>query len=135
MQAPASPARARRDLEWLISRAPIIDDARLGHVAWVGSNALSSMRVDLRTVLAELPDAALMGALKERRSGRYVEHLLHALLQHVHRFQLLAHDLQVRDEKRTIGAFDFILHDRRRKKGLHVELAFKQYLLLSLIHI
>lgn len=45
-------------------------------------------------------------------------------------YELLAQNLQIIDQKQTIGELDFLLWDKKENCALHLELAFKFYLLL-----
>lgn len=89
---------------------------------------MSAFRDAHAETIDAIPDALLQPALGQRRSGRYFEALLVALVNADHRLELLAHDLQVRDGQRTIGAFDLLVRSAEANAVAHVELAFKQYL-------
>lgn len=124
----AQSARARRDLDWLLQHAPILNDCQKGSVNWLGPSGISALQPALQSFVDDLPDQALEAALQERRSGRYFEALVVALLRGSQRFEVLAHDLQVREDKRTVGAFDVVLRDLQQDMHIHLELAYKQYL-------
>lgn len=120
--------RARRDLHWLLAHSPIVSGASQANLGWLATAHLKELRSDLEGVIDTLSDQALEAALQERRSGRYFEALVVALLRGSQRFEVLAHDLQVREDKRTVGAFDVVLRDLQQDVHIHLELAFKQYL-------
>lgn len=123
-----SPDRARRDLRWVFEHAPIVRDHWHNTARWIGPAFLGALRDEYASTVDGIPDALLQSALEQRRSGRYFEALLVALITAAPRLELLAHDLQVRDGQRTIGAFDLLLRDLETQAVTHLELAFKQYL-------
>lgn len=60
--------------------------------------------------------------------GSYAETLwLHYLEHHPH-YELIAHNLQVHEQGKTVGEFDFIVFDTLHKTHVHQELAIKFYL-------
>ena len=120
--------RARRDLRWLLNQSPIITGADDASDVWLNETELKHLRDTLEQVIDDLPDAALAPAQAEHRCGRYVEALLVALIESSKEYDLLAHNLQVFEDKRTLGAFDLIVRDRHSSAVTHLELAFKQYL-------
>lgn len=87
------------------------------------------MRSEFTALIDQMPDALLQAATQQTRSGRYFEALLVALIHASPTFELIAHDLQVRQEKRTVGAFDLLIRHAENGGFTHLELAFKQYLL------
>jgi len=120
--------RARRDIRWVLSHAPLVAGAAQGDEPWLGDAELSELRQDLAGEVDAITDAAFAPALSERRSGRYFEALLVALIQVCRRYDLLAENLQVFADKRTLGAFDLIVREAESGCVTHLELAFKQYL-------
>lgn len=60
--------------------------------------------------------------------GSYFEALWAFFFAQHPRYELIARNLQIRDEHRTIGEFDFIVSDRERGQVLQLELAVKFYL-------
>lgn len=65
---------------------------------------------------------------KNHRLGYYYERLWWAWLQHNPRYQVLAHNIPLRDAQRTLGELDFIVLDRKRQHIEHWEVAVKFYL-------
>lgn len=120
--------RARRDLQWVLQHTPILRDHRHDHARWIGSKCLRTLRTAHADAIEAIPDALLQPARGESRSGRYFEALLVALIKADPQLELLAHDLQVQDERRTIGAFDLLVRRPESPAVVHLELAFKQYL-------
>lgn len=129
------PQRARRDLLWCLEHDPLVTDAFDGDVHWLGLQKLQKHASEWKKSLAALSDANLDVALQERRSGRYFEALVAALVRGSNRWELLAHDQQVIETqpagKHTLGAFDLVMRERQTGHCVHLELAFKQYLLRS----
>jgi hypothetical protein len=62
------------------------------------------------------------------RLGKYYEQLWHFFLQQDPETELLAHNLPVQGEHRTLGEFDCIYYCARRDCHVHLELAVKYYL-------
>lgn len=64
-----------------------------------------------------------------RRLGHQAEfvflHLLHASAE----FDVLAHSIQLIEDKRTLGELDFIIQNVKTEEVLHVELTYKFYIL------
>lgn len=65
---------------------------------------------------------------RSTRLGIYFEQLLSFYFEYFPRFTLLAKNLQVNGQQRTLGEFDFIIHDKRDNKVKHIEAAVKFYL-------
>lgn len=65
---------------------------------------------------------------KNHRLGYYYERLWWAWLQHHPRYQVLAHNIPLRDVQRTLGELDFIVLDRQQQCIEHWEIAVKFYL-------
>jgi hypothetical protein len=62
------------------------------------------------------------------RLGVYFEKLWLFVLENYPRIELLAHNLPVTNNSRTLGEFDFIYYCRNRKRPIHLEIAVKFYL-------
>lgn len=62
------------------------------------------------------------------RLGLYFEALWHFFLQQDPRTELIAHNLPVIDQGRTLGEFDCLYYCRQRRRHVHLELAVKLYL-------
>lgn len=79
--------------------------------------------------------APLLNHLKQLRSpriGLYFEALWQFFIQHDAQLELLAHNLQVSQNKQTVGEFDLIYRDISTGHHYHLELAIKFYLNKSL---
>ena len=63
------------------------------------------------------------------RLGHQMEHVLKQLLAHSRQFDLLIHNLTVKNKKTTLGEVDFILRNRETDRLIHVELTYKFYII------
>lgn len=63
---------------------------------------------------------------ESNRLGKQVENYFRACVEHHPDYELVASNIQVFDENRTLGEFDFIL--RKGHQLIHVELVYKIYL-------
>jgi hypothetical protein len=59
--------------------------------------------------------------------GKRAEIFFAEAIKQSSRFQIIAHNLQVIQHKKTFGEFDFFLKDKVRNKPIHVELVYKFY--------
>ena len=73
------------------------------------------------------PLERFLTAQNNRKVGLHFEALLHFWLEQQVGYQVIAHNLQVRDAQRTLGAFDFIVRDHNGQPE-HWEVAVKFYL-------
>ena len=69
-----------------------------------------------------------LALLHNGRLGLYFESLWHFFLHQDKDVDLLAHNLPIRDEGRTLGEFDCLYYCRQRQRHVHLELAVKYYL-------
>ena len=73
----------------------------------------------------------LLNYIADRDTGRlglYYETLWHYLLKTDPNIELLAHNVPVRDEKRTIGEFDCLYWSEVDQRHIHLEMTIKFYL-------
>lgn len=63
------------------------------------------------------------------RLGHQMEHVCKQVLNHCKEYNVLVHNLPIRDGKQTLGEIDFILQDVESKQLIHVELTYKFYLI------
>lgn len=63
------------------------------------------------------------------RLGHQMEYVCKQLLDHCTRYQVLLHNLPVREGKHTLGEIDFILRDMEKQQLTHVELTYKFYII------
>jgi hypothetical protein len=72
--------------------------------------------------------------LKSRRLGLYFEALWHFFLMHDSQLELIAHNIPIRSDQRTLGKLDIIYRDKPSGAFTHLELAVKFYLNYQTIH-
>ncbi|MFT5892360.1 MAG: hypothetical protein ACI9Y7_002470 [Dokdonia sp.] len=63
------------------------------------------------------------------RLGHQIEYILHQILSQSDRYEVLAHNIQIKKGNDTIGELDFIIRFRESKKLLHLELTYKFYII------
>ena len=126
-----------RDLAWAVSSAPLIRQPLIGHdgseCMWPDSHWFQSLYAQ-SIGLFEKADASpgeldeLLAAQKDRRLGKYFETLWYYFFAHHPGYEILANNLQIIIDGRTLGEFDFIVLDRASGKTVHVEVAVKFFL-------
>lgn len=74
------------------------------------------------------------------RLGHQVEYIFKQLLEHSRAYEIVAHNIQVKNGNDTVGELDFILRDVRFRESItapkslrHIELTYKFYVLDPLI--
>lgn len=121
-----------RDLAWVADASPLLTSGRLP----IGDPLVGSCwRSDpdrLFYTLGQLDDDpvrlnALIGQSNDRRLGRYYEQLWHALLQLAPDVRLIASNVPLREDRRSIGELDMVIETAEGAVA-HVELAIKFYL-------
>lgn len=65
------------------------------------------------------------------RLGHQMEHVCKQLLDHSKNYDVLLHNLPVREGKQTIGEIDFMLKETDSQQVIHVELTYKFYIIDS----
>jgi len=73
--------------------------------------------------------------LKSRRLGIYFEALWKFFLLHDSHLELIAHNIPIRSDKRTLGELDIIYRDKSSGAFTHLELAVKFYLNYQTSHL
>jgi len=63
------------------------------------------------------------------RLGHQIEHVFRQLVEASPQYDILLHNLPIKQLNRTIGEIDFILRDVETEQVLHVELTYKFYLI------
>ena len=120
---------AVRDLAWtLFSPAlcvPPSTDFEAPENDWFHARDVRDWLADLDRTPAILQDT--IRRCPTRSVGHYFETLFRFFIEHGPRYELLAHNLQVHDDKRTIGSMDFIVRDQHGCVE-HWEIAVKFYL-------
>ncbi len=122
-----------RDLAWACFSPPLLHiDQVAGEAAGI-STAAPQLTRQRKSWLARLDHdaSALLEHLATRpprRLGEYFEQLWHFFLQQDPDTVLVAHNLAVREQGRTLGEFDCIYHSAERGGHVHLELAVKFFL-------
>ncbi len=63
------------------------------------------------------------------RLGHQMEYVFKQLIEHSEAYDVILHNLPIRQEKRTLGEIDFILTDKSTDKLIHIELTYKFYII------
>ncbi|ARN75947.1 DUF1853 family protein [Oceanicoccus sagamiensis] len=126
-----------RDLAWSCFGENLINDFAL-----LDSNtsvqcchiSLTETRVQWLQQLDNTPAPLLdhLNKLHSTRIGIYFEALWQFFIEHDPKLELIAHNLQVNQDKKTYGEFDLIYKDNDNGQHYHLELAIKFYLNNSL---
>lgn len=120
-----------RDLAWLLHAPNLLTTAYPGRPTLdeLGLADPQRRRAWLREIEASPQGLeATVGASIKGRLGHYHEALWHFLLEHAPNTRLLAHNLTIRDDKRTLGELDLLYVTRHDPRPIHLELAIKYYL-------
>lgn len=126
-----------RDLAWALHSPPLLDYQN-DDVSSVTKDQCIDFAYDFLPKLKQLdsnPEPLLNEIDADKlRLGLYFEALIGYWLRNQSRFKLLAHGLTVSDDGRTLGEFDFIIHDNQTQQTLHWETAVKFYLGINQYH-
>ena len=125
--------REVRDLAWACFSPALMDTARLAGDQADVENCGFTLTPMRRAWLENLdrdasPLLTHLSVLHSRRLGVYFESLWHFFLAQDPEVELVAHNLPVTSDGRTLGEFDCIYFCRRRQRHVHLELAVKFYL-------
>lgn len=63
------------------------------------------------------------------RLGHKVEYIFHQILNACNQFNVLRHNLPIRNGKETLGELDYLVFDAKNQRKLHIELTYKFYLI------
>ena len=122
------PTQAHRDLWWLLTTPHIIEDSSVG----LNSSQKENLLPDAWNWIqrdAEYPSnlqSWVQNPHRQRKLGLYAEDLLHYYLQWGSPWRVRWHDVQIQENKRSIGAIDFILEQNGVLE--HWEMTVKFYL-------
>ena len=124
---------AVRDLAWVMGSPGLLDATYPEYQGQVVDDAWCNTQLErYKPWLAELDllPAALhdfIAARPTRRLGHYFETLISYWLHHLPEMQIIATNLQVQHEQRTLGEYDFLFRDKNNGVT-HWEAAIKFYL-------
>lgn len=124
------PAVLAGELRWLLDAPPLM---RLAD-PYQDAGALLRHAVQAQRGLIQTAAEDLAAQPRSRRLGLHFENLVAALLQRSDRLELVARNLPLRDNGRTLGELDLLVRDRATDELMHWELALKFYLGLPLGH-
>ena len=112
------------DLNWILT-APSLMQPGAGDT-W------QQLKTQIRQWLKQKPELTplrqCLQQLRSQRLGLYYEALWYFLLSTYPDTRVLAHNLQVRHQGKTLGAFDFIFYCPLRQQPVHLETSVKFYL-------
>lgn len=125
--------RAVRDLAWACFSPPLLLAERLEQPGYPLSDAGLALTPQRQSWLQMLdrepgPLQQFLAPRADGRLGLYFERLWHFFLGQDPAVELVAHNLPVREQGRTIGEFDCLYFCHQRQRHVHLELAVKFFL-------
>ncbi len=122
---------AVRDLAWLLGAPALLDEHHYPIWSDTSSQQLFQQAQSLLLQLEQQPEPLLahLATRPVKRLGYYVENLLGFAFSHLPEWQIIAEHWPIRDPQRTVGELDFLLQATGQHELLHLECAFKVYLL------
>lgn len=60
--------------------------------------------------------------------GKRMESFFEIAIKHSSRYRIIASNIQIIEQKRTLGEIDFLLYDKLTSRPIHVELVYKLYI-------
>lgn len=125
--------QAVRDLAWTCFSPGLLHSWQLADDGQNVTDCGLSLTAARRRWLAQLdnepgPLLEVLAQKPVKRLGLYFEQLWHFFLEQDPCTTLVAHNLAVRDQGRTLGEFDVIYWCHTRQRHFHMELAVKFYL-------
>ncbi|OHV12886.1 DUF1853 family protein [Kushneria phosphatilytica] len=120
-----------RDLAWLIETPPLLQSRLPGAPdrTTLGLGDTSLYRYWLNTLAQEIATLEqYVGTGQPIRLGTHVERLWQIILDRAPATHLLAHNLRVICDQRTVGEFDLLYDDYEQATPVHMEAAIKFYL-------
>ncbi len=122
-----------RDLAWACFSPALFHSEKLSDDGQNIANCILGLTPRRHAWLEQLdnkPGALLdhLNLLHNGRLGLYFESLWHFFLHQDIDVELLAHNLPIRDNGRTLGEFDCLYYCRKSQRHVHLELAVKYYL-------
>ncbi|MBV42459.1 MAG: hypothetical protein CL834_05450 [Crocinitomicaceae bacterium] len=131
----ACPDAIWEELVWAIGSVPLMAGESSQLPTLWSSNyhlqARHSMRIQCQkwSEMAD-PESAILGK-KPIRLGKRFEQLVNCWFETSHEYTVLAKNIVVQGQKRTLGEMDLILQDNETSEVTHLELACKFYLQAS----
>lgn len=121
----SNPATLAGELEWLTQAPPLITPPPGCDSADAILRQCAGEPGVLRRAAATLAEQP-----RPRRLGLHFENLVAAVLQHSQRYRLVARNVPLRVNGKTLGELDMLVEDRDTGDLMHWELALKFYLSL-----
>jgi len=124
--------RIVRDLAWVIASPPLLSGIK-NNTRWLDHSFCLKEYNDCLAALVLLdkdpqPLILQIEQLKSKRLGYRFEAFINFWLQISPNYTLLAHNIQLIENKQTLGEVDFIIKERATHKIIHLEVAVKFYL-------
>ncbi|MDF4203140.1 DUF1853 family protein [Maribacter sp. SA7] len=79
--------------------------------------------------MVDLNEITPIAIPEKLRLGHQMEYVCKQLLDESDAYEVLLHNMPIRDGKQTIGEIDFIVNEIATRKLIHVELTYKFYLI------
>ena len=124
--------REVQDLAWVITSPPLVS-GNINGVNWWSHKTCLAEYQDCLPFLLKLdsnPDPLLahLAQVNSGRLGLRFEAFIAFWLDLSPNYTLLAQNIQIIKDKRTLGELDFIIRDNKRDCNIHLEVAVKFYL-------
>jgi len=124
--------RHLRDLAWVICSPPLVSGQHNNTHWWSQQDCLAEFNDCLPALLHldQNPEALELhlSTQKSKRLGHYFEALIAYWLMLSPNYELLAQNIQIIQNKRTLGEIDFIIKELQSSQIIHLEVAVKFYL-------
>ena len=124
--------RVVRDLAWVIASPPLICGNFEGANWWSDEHCTQEFQACLPALLAldqnPQPLLDVLNQLKSRALGHRFEALFAYWLTISPSYQILARNLQLHHDGRTLGELDFIVRDLQSDAVIHLEVSVKFYM-------
>ena len=122
-----------RDLAWALFSPTVLHSDQLAEKSQQINNCGLTLTPSRQNWLEKLdgepaPLHEHLNTLHSSRLGLYFESLWHFFLQEDPGVNLIAHNLPIRQQGRTLGEFDCLYYCFKRERYFHLELAVKYYL-------
>ncbi len=124
--------RIVRDLAWVIASPPLLSGIK-NNTLWLDHSFCLKEYADCLSALIKLdtdpqPLILQIEQLKSKRLGYRFESFINFWLKISPNYVPLAHNIQLIENKQTLGEVDFIIQNSATKEIIHLEVAVKFYL-------
>lgn len=83
---------------------------------------------DLKEINIKNIDTNNIKILKKLPLGKRVEFFFDAIIKNSIDYEMIIKNMQIINDKNTLGEIDFIIYDKKRDKYIHIELQYKYYI-------